>query len=210
MAKRAFKAFPNISIKPENIDGMLDFEDLFGRSLPVEIEVGTGKGTFLLAEAQALPEKNFLGIEWANKYYKSAVDRLGRWNIQNVRIIRTDAADFIAGHVPDNSVQTLHLYFPDPWPKKKHHKRRFFCDDNMVQLLRILEPQGTINIATDHAGYFEQMTDVSGRAIEQDLVKIIEFRRPAAAKNGELVGTNYERKYIKQGRKTYTLALQKT
>lgn len=209
MAKRAFKAFPEISIEPENIDGVLDFAHLFGRSAPVEMEVGSGKGTFLLAEAQAFPEKNFLGIEWANKYYKSAVDRLGRWNIQNVRIIRTDATDFIAGHVPDNSVQTLHLYFPDPWPKKKHHKRRFFRDENMAQLLRILEPQGTINIATDHAGYFEQMTDVSGRAIEQDLVRVIEFRRPSAAKNGELVGTNYERKYIKEGRKTYTLALQK-
>ena len=95
------------------------------------------------------------------------------------------------------------------WPKKKHNKRRFFCDENLVQLLRILRPDGIINIATDHADYFEQMTGGARRAIEQKLVKEIDFIRPAGAKDGEIVGTNYERKYMEEGRKTYTLALQK-
>ncbi|MHC4290769.1 MAG: tRNA (guanosine(46)-N7)-methyltransferase TrmB [Planctomycetota bacterium] len=209
MAKRAVKEYPNISILPENVGGKINFEDLFGRSSPIEMEVGSGKGTFLLEEAKAFPEKNFFGVEWANKYYKYAVDRIGRWSISNVYLMRTDAATFIAEHIPDESIDVFHLYFPDPWPKKRHNKRRFFCDENLVQLLRILKPEGVINIATDHADYFEQMTEVAGRAIEQKRVKEIDFIRPAGARDGEIVGTNYERKYMKEGRKTNTLALQK-
>lgn len=209
MAKRTVNDDLKISIEPENMAGRLDFDDIFGRSAPVEMEVGSGKGTFLLEEAKAFPEKNFFGIEWANKYYKYAVDRIGRWEIPNVRLMRTDAAPFIVEHLPDASIQVFHLYFPDPWPKKKHHKRRFFCDENLIHLVRILKPDGIINMATDHAGYFEQMTEVAGRAIEQGLVKEIDFIRPAGARDGETVGTNYERKYMKEGRKTYTLTLQK-
>jgi len=209
MAKRVLNEYLNISIEPENIVGKLDFDDIFGRSAPVEIEVGSGKGTFLLEEATMFPEKNFFGIEWANKYYKYAVDRIGRWGIGNVCLMRTDAAAFITEHIPDAAIHVFHLYFPDPWPKKKHHKRRFFCDENLVQLQRILIPDGIINMATDHADYFEQMTEVAGRAIERGAVKEIEFIRPAGAREGEVVGTNYERKYMKEGRKTYTLALQK-
>ena len=209
MIKRTIKTYPEISVLPENIEGNIDFDVLFGRSAPVEMEVGCGKGTFLLEEAKAFPEKNFFGIEWANKYYKYATDRIGRWGLPNVRLMRTDAATFIAEHIPDAAIEVFHLYFPDPWPKKKHNKRRFFCDENLVQLLRILRPDGIINIATDHADYFEQMTGVARRAIEQKLVKEIDFIRPAGAKDGEIVGTNYERKYMEEGRKTYTLALQK-
>ncbi|MHC4236915.1 MAG: tRNA (guanosine(46)-N7)-methyltransferase TrmB [Planctomycetota bacterium] len=209
MQKRAIKNFNNISVTPESVEGSLDFGVLFGRSAPVEMEVGSGKGTFLLAEAKKFPEKTFFGIEWANKYCKYAVDRMGRWNITNVRLMRTDAAVFIAEHIPDASVDVFHLYFPDPWPKKRHNKRRFFCDKNLIQLLRILKPNGIINVATDHTDYFEQMTEVAGRAIEKGLVKEIDFIRPAGARDGETVGTNFERKYLKEGRTTNTLALQK-
>jgi tRNA (guanine-N7-)-methyltransferase len=135
---------------------------------------------------------------------------MGRWNIKNVRLMRTDAATFISEHVPDESIQRFHLYYPDPWPKKKHNKRRFFCDENLSQLRRILVPGGIINIATDHADYFEQMTDVGRRAVKHGMFVEIEFIRPSGAKEGEFVGTNYERKYIKEGRSTYTLALKKS
>jgi len=209
MLKRLIKDYPEISVKSEEIEGFVDFDDLFGRSAPMEMEVGSGKGTFLLEEAKSFPEKNYFGIEWANKYCKYAVDRIGRWGLNNVRLMRTDAPVFIAEHIPDASIDVFHLYFPDPWPKKKHHKRRFFCDENLVQLLRILKSEGIINIATDHADYFEQMTAVAERAIVRRVVQEIDFIRPAGAKDGEIVGTNYERKYMKEGRKTYTLALQK-
>lgn len=203
------KDYKTISVDPASIVGKLDFNILFGRSAPVEMEVGSGKGTFLLEEAKAFPEKNYFGVEWANKYYKHAVDRLGRWGLSNVRLMRTDAASFIAEQIPDASIEVFHLYFPDPWPKKRHNKRRFFCDENLTQLLRILKPNGIINVATDHADYFEQMTEVAARAIEEKRVEEIDFIRPAGARNNETVGTNFERKYLKEGRKTYTLALRK-
>ena len=99
MANRTIKDYPNISLDPASIDGLIDFEHIFGRSGGIHIEIGSGKGTFLVSEATAYPDNNYLGIEWANKYYKYAVDRMGRWGIDNVRIMRTDAADFLAMHV---------------------------------------------------------------------------------------------------------------
>ena len=89
---RILKDYPEISLKTENLEGKIDFKRILGRSAAVHIEVGSGKGTFLLNQSKAEPEINFLGIEWANKYYRHAVDRMGRWEIKNVRIVRADAA----------------------------------------------------------------------------------------------------------------------
>ncbi|MBL7215882.1 MAG: tRNA (guanosine(46)-N7)-methyltransferase TrmB [Phycisphaerae bacterium] len=197
------------AVSPDDLDGIMDFETLFGRKGPVEMEIGSGKGTFLVEQAKAFPDTNFFCIEWANKFYKYTVDRIQRWGLLNVRLIRTDAAVFIKNHVPDGSLKMFHLYFPDPWPKKRHHKRRFFCDENLAQIYRILEVDGVVNMATDHENYFEQMVEVAGKAIQAELFEEIPFIRPAGAREGELVGTNYERKYFKEGRHTYTLALRK-
>ena len=208
MTTRQLHDYPTISIQPESLDGRIDFEVLFGRSGPVEIEIGSGKGTFLVNQAAAFETTSFLGIEWANKYYRYAVDRIGRRGLANVRLIRTDAAQFLAEHVPDGGVDGFHLYYPDPWPKARHHKRRFFCTANVGRMLCCLKPGGWINIATDHADYFEQMQTVAQLAVEADQATIIPFIRPAGAGEGELVGTNYERKYKKEGRPAYALALQ--
>ena len=135
MAKRILKDYDKISLKAENLDGLVDFERIFGRTGPVHIEIGSGKGTFLVSQATSRGEISFLGIEWAGKYYRTAVDRIGRWGLGNVRIIRTDAADFLIHHVGDFSVDRFHIYFPDPWPKKRHHKRRFICGDNMNEMI---------------------------------------------------------------------------
>jgi len=199
-----------VAVLPENVDGMLDFETLFGQKGAVEFEIGSGKGTFLVEQAKAYPETNFFGIEWANKYYRYAVDRMARWGLDNVRLMRTDAADLIRNHIPDASIRMFHLYFPDPWPKTRHHKRRFFNDENLLQIHRILETGGILNIATDHENYFEQMTEAAAKAVGQHLFEEVPFTRPVGAQDGELVGTNYERKYMKEGRRTFTLALRKT
>lgn len=209
MNMKALKDYENVSLKEQDISGQLDFEEIFGRSGPVHIEIGSGKGTFLVSQATAVPAINFLGIEWANKYYRYAVDRIGRWGFGNVRIIRTDAAAFLAEHIPDGSIDRFHIYFPDPWPKKRHNKRRFFNNDNIQQMLRCLKQAGIINVATDHAYYFQQMQEVVTQAVSESKVEIIDFIRPAGAGEGETVGTNFERKYLKQGKKTYTIAVKK-
>lgn len=199
--------YPSVALKVEDLGGKIDFSHIFGRKCPVHIEIGSGKAAFLLNQAMAQPEVNFLGIEWARKYYRYAVDRIGRWSLKNVRIIRADAAHFITDFVPDTSVECFHIYFPDPWPKKRHHKRRFIVPANLEQLLRCLVPTGAVRIATDHTGYFEQIRKVLvdfGNRLEK-----IEFFPTAGANIGEWVGTNFERKYLKEQRPIYTIAVRK-
>jgi tRNA (guanine-N7-)-methyltransferase len=204
---RILHDYREISLKAEDLDGKIDFVRIFGRSGPVHIEIGSGKGTFLLGQAKAQPGDNFLGIEWARKYYRYAVDRIGRWGLTNVRIIRTEAAGFIADSVPDHSIDCFHIYFPDPWPKKRHHKRRFICPTNLEHLIRCLKNEGQIRIATDHADYFQQTKEVLSE--RNDVLEEIDFIKPAGAESGELTGTNFERKYIKDKRPIYTIAAQK-
>ena len=205
---RILKDYPSVSLRLEDFDGEKIFPRIFGRPGAIHIEIGTGKGGFLLNEAKSRPDANFLGIEWARKYYRYAVDRIGRWGVKNVRIIRTDAVFFLTEFVPDSSVDCFHIYFPDPWPKKRHHKRRFFCPADMQQLLRCLTVGGELKIATDHAEYFEVIKGLI--AAENNTLEEIEFIRPAGAEMGEWIGTNFERKYIKQNIPIYTLAVRKT
>lgn len=204
---RTFKDYPSVALKAEDLDDKIDFAHIFGRSGTVHIEIGTGKAAFLLNEARAEPGENFFGIERARRYYRYAVDRIGRWGLTNVRIIRTDAVHFLTEFVPDNSVDFFHIYFPDPWPKKRHHKRRFFCTANLQQLIRALKTGGLIKIATDHAEYFEVIKELI--TTENNTLEEIEFIPPAGAEIGEWVGTNFERKYLKQNMPIYTLALRK-
>ena len=204
---RILRDYSSVSIEHEGLTGKIDFSSIFGRACDVHIEVGSGKATFLVNEAKANPEIDYLGIEWARKYYRIGVDRIGRWGLRNVRIIRTEAASFIAEFVGDGTVDCFHIYFPDPWPKKRHHKRRFFNEVNLSQMVRCLKVGGAIRIATDHAGYFEQIEGIL--SIHSDKLGVIDFLQTAGADEGQWVGTNFERKYLKENRKLYTSAVAK-
>ena len=188
----------------------MDLSELFGNDNPVHLEVGSGKGTFLVNQAQLHPQFNYLGIEWANKYYRHSIDRIRRWQLANVRILRTDARLFIKNYLSDTSVAAFHVYFPDPWPKKRHQKRRFFTPENLLEVARCLVTGGQLRTATDYAEYFEIMQHLllhqgeTAKLFEQQ-----QFFPGPAAQQGEWVGTNFERKYIKQGRQIYTLAMRK-
>ena len=207
MSSRVLKDYPEISIKQEALDSRMDFSAVFGRLGPVHIEIGSGRGTFLVNQAKAQPDINFLGIEMASRYYRHCVDRIGRWGLSNVRIIRTEAAAFLAQFVDDNCVDCFHIYFPDPWPKKRHHKRRFLNETNLGLLVRALKAGGEIRIATDYLGYFEQIKKVL--ASRAEVLEPIEFFPTAGAGEGEYTGTNFERKYLKERRSVYTIAVRK-
>lgn len=204
---RILKEYSSVLLKPEDIDSRIDFVRIFGRTGPVHIEIGSGKGTFLVNQARARASDNFLGIEWARKYYRHAVDRIGRWGLTNVRIIRTDAAVFLADFISDSSVECFHIYFPDPWPKKRHHKRRFISPANLEHLIRCLKTGGQLKIATDHEDYFEVIQEVI--ANQKKELEEIQFLPTVGADKGEWVGTNFERKYLKDQRSIYTLAVKK-
>jgi len=207
MRRHDLREYPGVMLRSEDLAGPMDFIQIFGRSGPVHIEIGSGKGTFLVSQAKAQPDVNFLGIEWARKFWRYSIDRIGRWGLTNVRITRADAPVFLRDFVPERSVDCFHVYFPDPWPKKAHHKRRFLQQSNVELMLRLLKRGGEIHIATDHADYYEQIKRVI--ADFSDRLEEIEFPRPAGAREGELVGTNYERKYMKDSRLVYTIALRK-
>jgi len=179
--------------------------DLFDSPGPVELEVGIGKGGFLLEQAKARPNVNFFGIEWSKAYYRYAADRFVRWGLTNVRVMRTDARAFVEVWLAPACVQAMHAYFPDPWPKKRHHKRRFFRPRTVEAVVRSLLPGGHLYTATDYVEYFDIIRELLlGRA---DLVEVefpTDFGQP-----GEVVGTNYERKYVREGRTIYRLAMRK-
>jgi len=193
-----------VSLTAGDFGGPADFVRIFGRTGEMHVEIGCGKGTFLLAEAAARPRVNFLGIERSHHYWRYAVDRAGRRGFSNVRILLAEAADFLAGPVAASSVDCFHVYFPDPWPKRRHNKRRFFSRRNLENMLRALKEGGLVKVVTDHADYFEiikALIDESAGSLER-----IGFEPAAGAAEGEYVGTNYERKYLAEGRKIYAVA----
>lgn len=195
-----------IGLDVETLPRPLDWQQLFGNDHPVEIEIGMGKGTFITEQAKARPEVNFLGIEWARWFWRYASDRLRRNGCLNARTVRAEAGFFLTEFVPDASVSVLHIYFPDPWPKARHHKRRLIQPNFMPLVERILTPGGRIQVVTDHLGYFEENIEPS---IRGSGLKVIDYNTPATAGDGEFVGTNFERKYAREGRPFYAIAAQK-
>ncbi len=190
---------------------------------PLEIEIGSGKGTFLVQQAAEQPETNFLGIEWAREFFEYAADRLRRKGLRNVRMLNLDAGEFFRWRVPDAIAQVIHLYFPDPWPKKRHHKRRIVQDPFLAECRRVLVPEGELRIVTDHPDYWAWMCEHVERATSPRrsdglspsspaLAPLFErraFERVGSAQEGELVGSNFERKYRREGRPFHAVILRK-
>lgn len=141
-------------------DGPFDWEAVFGRAAPVTLEIGFGAGEVLAALAEAHPDEDFLGVE----VYRSGVGRLlGELRdrgLNNVRVFCADAAEVLAETVPAASLDTVLLYFPDPWPKKRHHKRRLVQTPFADAVARTLKPGGIWRLATDWANYAEWMREV--------------------------------------------------
>jgi len=188
---------PELRLDPERILESVEWTELFGTPGPVEIEVGIGKGRFLLAAAAARPEVRHLGIEWANKYLRVAESRARKRGLENVRFARVDARELM-GAIPDHSVSAFYVFYPDPWPKKRQHKRRFFEPATVAHLVRTLVPGGWLHVATDHDNYW---------AVIEPLVD----REPAFERQAEFGGaqfplptegalTNFEEKYGLEGR----------
>jgi len=191
-----------IGLDVETLPRPLNWAELYGRAAPVELEIGMGKGTFLTDQARARPEINFFGIEWARWYWRYASDRLRRNHCFNARTVRAEAGYFLSEFVPAASLSVLHVYFPDPWPKARHHKRRLVQASFLQQAERVLIPGGHLRIVTDHAEYFEQIQAV----VKASNLKVIDYTRPGSAPEGEFVGTNFERKYRREGRPFHALA----
>src|SRR5262249_41749640 len=138
----------------------IDWKYVFGNDHPVEIEVGFGKGLFLLNAALACPGVNFFGVEIMRKYQLFTATRMARRKLMNVRLAAADARHFLRDYVLPASVQAIHVYFPDPWWKKRHHKRRVFTEDFVATCVGAIAPGGLFHLATDVAEYFAVMQEL--------------------------------------------------
>jgi len=197
----------DIELLPGQLQGLTSWSALFGNSNPVELELGCGKGRFIIQSARQNPAVNYLGIERSAKFFRILRQRSSAAGLANIRLLRWEAAYFLGKYVPSASVQACHIYFPDPWPKKRHHKRRLINQGFIACVAASLQPGGSLLLATDFADYFEQML-ASARAcsgLQEVYHKII---APAEA-DPEQAATNYERKYLLQGRTIYKAAYSK-
>jgi tRNA (guanine-N7-)-methyltransferase len=233
------------SIIDDPESGRIDIRDWFGHpDRRFELEIGSGKGAFLVQQADLQPDTNFLGIEWAGEFAAYIADRIRRRRENegthtNVRVLHTDAAQLLQWRVPDSIIDVVHLYFSDPWPKKKHHKKRVIQHQTLFDIWRCLKPGGELRVVTDHdelwawdLAHFDFWAKGSSQAESQFSRPIIpaapqsvrafldaceslpfeytSFDTPESAGEGELVGTNFERKFRREGRSFNAGVLRKT
>jgi tRNA (guanine-N7-)-methyltransferase len=145
---------------PVSIVDPLDLRTLFPVQQPFIVELGSGDGSFLANYAKKHPEHNFLGVERLLGRLRKIDRKGGRAGLTNLRLLRLEASYVLGYLLPAGSVAALHIYFPDPWPKRKHRKNRLINEEFVVTAARVLQAAGTVYLRTDDADYFEQMTRV--------------------------------------------------
>jgi tRNA (guanine-N7-)-methyltransferase len=184
----------------------LIFSDIFGNSHPVEMEIGCGKGKFLVARSIEHPDTNFLGIDRVSKFMNIGKTRAQKRALPNIRFIRAEARAFLTQAIAPGSVSIFHIYFPDPWPKRRHQVRRVFTAELLRLLHERLVPRGLVEIATDDKDYFDAMKKTIATTEELwDNVREAVNERILDAMNK----TNYEIKWASQGRSLFYVELKK-
>ncbi|MFA6600868.1 MAG: tRNA (guanosine(46)-N7)-methyltransferase TrmB [Candidatus Omnitrophota bacterium] len=195
---------PYVAPKPEDFP-KISFPEYFGNDRPVEVEIGCGKGKFLLDRSALHPERNFLGLDYAGKWMKKGLVRGEKRKLVNLKFLKGEARLLLSRFEPAG-VSVFHLYFPDPWPKRRHHKRRLVTPEFLGCLRGFLTEQGLIEMATDNRDYFLVMKEaVEGSGVAWRSVRESVNERLAY---GEC-RTSYEIKYAAERRPLYYLELQK-
>ena len=178
----------------------LDLQQLFGNDNPVILEIGCGKGRFLIGTATERPDVNLIGIEKSLHYHRVIRDRVLKRNLRNIRLINHDAFLVLRDMLPKASLSEIHVYFPDPWPRKKEKKRRIIRPEVLEQMKRVLVPGGSGIYVTDHQEYFEEAAPHVEAAFRS------ERRIPGP---DDPPRTNYEAKYRAEGRPIYEIRFWK-
>ena len=195
-------------LTPHSALRTLNWSSLFGNANPVEIEVGTGKGLFLLHAATARPDTNFLGIEIVRKYQLYAATRYAIRNMPNVKTACADAKVVLHDFVSPGSVAAVHVYFPDPWWKTRHRKRRVFSPEFAADAARAIARGGRLLIASDVEEYFGVMTAIV-RAMPAFCERPDEAER-AAPQTDAGYATNFERKARAAGTSVWRAVYERT
>ena len=143
---------------------ILDYREIFGRDAPTIVEIGFGMGESTAAIAAMLDDKNFIGIEVHTPGVGALLKLIGEKSLTNVQIIQHDAVEVLKHMIPDHSLAGFHIFFPDPWPKKRHHKRRLIQPELVALLTQKLGPDGYLHLATDWEEYAQHMLEVLSAA----------------------------------------------
>lgn len=141
-------------------DELLNLDTLYGRVAPTILEIGFGNGLSLAEMAEQQPEANFFGIEVHKPGVGSLLVQVKKRDLQNIRVSHDDAVDVLTQQIPDGSIERIQIFFPDPWHKKRHHKRRLIQPEFVTTLVKKLTPNGVIHVATDWQNYAEHILQV--------------------------------------------------
>lgn len=161
----------HMSEKGLNLDmGILDYAAVFGNDNPVVLEIGFGMGKSLVEMCQANPQLNYIGIEVHTPGVAKLLRDAEDFGVENLRVFECDAIEVLEQCIPDGSLQTMQLYFPDPWHKKRHNKRRILTPEFAQTIRGKLKTGGTFHMATDWQHYAEQMLEVMEEAPGYDNV----------------------------------------
>jgi tRNA (guanine-N7-)-methyltransferase len=175
----------------------LDLKKIFGRRAPLHVDLGCGDGSFLCALAQRLPKKNFLGIERLLGRIRSSARKAA--NLGNVRLLQMESSYAVRYLLPAGSVETFYLLFPDPWPKRRHHRRRIVTPDFLNSVHTALMKNGIIYIATDHFDYFRKIKDIARPSAGLAIVEV----------DVELPPSGFELIFRHKGAPIHSVALRK-
>jgi tRNA (guanine-N7-)-methyltransferase len=153
-------------IVPASYFAPLDLEAIYGRTAPIEVDLGCGDGSFLVEIAAANPGTDFLGIERLPGRVRSAHRRITERGLTNARILLVETSYAVRRMLPASSVAQFYLMFPDPWPKRRHWRRRVVTEDFFTSIHRALVPQGVLRIATDQIDYFREIERLAGESTQ--------------------------------------------
>lgn len=192
---------PRIVLDAERLKPPLDLQSIFGRDRPLEVDVGCGKGRFLLARCRTFPETHFLGIERREKRVVKVQRKLEHEGLTNARLLKLEAAYVIEELIPPISVAAYYIFFPDPWPKRRHHRRRLFSPPFMNAVHRTLRADGALHVATDFQEYFEVMCSL--------LRADPHFSETAAFETSEEERSEFELTFRKAGKPIYRASFKK-
>jgi len=186
------------------------WQEIFGDTNPVEVEIGFGKGAFLLALARNHPEHNFFGVEFTKHRAFRLSSLLARDGPSNTIVVHADFTCLVETMIWPDSVSAYHLYFPDPWWKRRHAHRRLFHPYRSgfaTALVQTLMPQGKIFLASDVQEYFEQIVrQLSALPPLQQF----SWKRDQVTKKGTLIMTDFEQKYRKEGKAIFYAGFKKS
>src|SRR5437870_1916370 len=184
---------------PKSLTSALEFDRIFSHFASVEIDLGCGDGAFLTAMARENPEHNFLGIERLLGRVRSVCRKVARLDLKNARVLRMESSHAVTNLLPAGSVTAFHLLFPDPWPKRRHHRRRAFTREFLLAIHRALIAEGLFHVATDHADYFRQIEKVIAAT---DIFAI-------SREQNDFPSSSFEQKYVARGLSVHRLLLRK-